>query len=297
MTRPVCCILGPTAGGKSALAHDVAKRVGGVVLAVDSMTVYRGMDVGTAKATAIERAEVPYRGLDLAEPTETFTVARWLAEADDAVAGQRPVVAVGGTPLYWQSLFRGLFEGPPADAEYRHELAGWEERELQRRLAEVDPAAAARIHRNDRKRLVRALEVFHLTGRPISELQRQWDAGPDRIESVRFGLSWDRPILNRRINARTKAMIEAGWLEEVRDLLDRYGELGPAAGEAAGYRLLSKVVRGQMKLDDAVEQIKISTRQLAKRQMTWFRRFERVTWLAGDLSVVENADRVLAAWR
>lgn len=294
--RPICVILGPTASGKSALAHAVARAVDGVVLAVDSMTVYRGMEIGTAKPTPAERAEVPYRGLDLVEPDQTFTVAEWLAEADAVIAGDRPVVACGGTPLYYQALFRGMFEGPPADPVFRATLADVPEEELHRRLSEVDPAAAVKIHRNDRKRLTRALEVHHLTGRPISEQQREWENGPDRTPSVRFGLSWDRPMLNRRINARTKQMMEAGWLDEVRGLLERYGRLSPTAGEAAGYKLLGQVLAGRMKLDDAIEQIKIRTRQLAKRQMTWFRRFERVNWLPGDTPLDENVARVLSEW-
>ena len=287
--RPVLCILGPTASGKSAVAHAVARELDATILAVDSMTVYRGMDLGTAKPTAAERAEVPHRGLDLADPTEAFTVARWLAEADATLAGGRPVVAVGGTPLYWQSLFRGLFDGPPANAAFRASLDDTPTDELHRRLRDVDPASA--VHANDRKRTVRALEVHALTGVPLTEHQRQWDSGPDRVESARFALAHDRPALNRRINARVKATIDAGWLGEVRALLDRHGDLSPTARAAAGYDLLSRVVRGQTRLDDAIEQIKIRTRQLAKRQMTWFRRFDRVTWLPGDAE--DNARRVL----
>ena len=287
------CILGPTASGKSAVAHLVARELGATILAVDSMTVYRGMDLGTAKATAAERARVPHRGLDLAEPTETFTVARWLAEADATSSGGRAVVAVGGTPLYWQSLFRGLFDGPPADAGFRRSLDDLPNDALHRRLRAVDPASA--VHANDRRRLVRALEVHALTGVPLTEHQRQWDAGPDRVPGVRFALAWDRPDLNRRINARTRAMLDAGWPEEVRGLLDRHGDLSPTARAAAGYDLLSRVARGTMRLDDAAEQIKIRTRQLAKRQMTWFRRFDRVTWLPGDAGPAENARRVLDA--
>lgn len=294
---PVLAILGPTASGKSAVAHAVAKRLNGVVLAVDSMTVYRGMDVGTAKPTAADRADVPYRGLDLAEPTEGFTVARWLAEADRVLAEGRPVIACGGSPLYYQSFFRGLFDGPPADEAIRASLADVPEAELRQRVAAVDPASAARIARNDRRRLTRALEVHTLTGIPLTTHQQQWDAGPDRLASIRFGLAWERPLLNRRINARARAMLADGWLEEVGVLLDRHGELSSAARDAAGYRLLSNVHRGRMKLDDAFEQIKIKTRQLAKRQMSWFRRFERVTWLPGDADLDANVETVLAAWR
>ena len=297
---PVCVILGPTASGKSALAHAVAKRVGATVLAVDSMTVYRGMDVGTAKPSAQERAEVDYRGLDLVDPDREFSVAEWLNVADavlaDVVGEGRPVIACGGTPLYYQSLFRGMFEGPPADPAFRQSLDPLDDDALKAQLAMVDPPAAERIHRNDRKRLVRALEVHHLTGDTITNLQQQWTTGPDRIESVRFGLNWPREALNRRINARTKQMIAAGWPEEVAALLARYGDLSTSARGAAGYDLLAKVARGGMKLGDAVEQIKIRTRQLAKRQMTWFRRFERVTWLPGDADLADNVATVLKRW-
>ncbi len=297
MPRPLCVILGPTASGKSGLAHAVAREAGAAILSVDSMSVYRGMDIGTAKPSAAERAEVCYHGLDLADPNETFTVARWLAEAERVIAeSDRPLVLAGGTPLYYQALFHGLFEGPPADEAYRAELAAVPEAQLHARLAAIDPEAAARIHLNDRKRLVRALEVHRATGRPISGQQTQWEEAA-RFPSVRFGLSWPREALNRRINARTRAMIAAGWIEEVRALLARFGDLSATAAEAAGYRLLAEVVKGRMAEADAVEQIKIRTRQLAKRQMTWFRRFREVHWLPGDAPLERNVEAVLASWR
>lgn len=298
--QPILLVLGPTASGKSALAHEVARHVGGEILAVDSMTVYCGMDLGTAKPTAEERVEVPYHGLDLVEPSASFTVARWLEEAERVIANTAergvPLIACGGTPLYYQSLLRGMFEGPPADATFRSSLEGVAEAELHERLTAVDPVAAERLHVNDRKRLVRALEVQTLTGQTITDLQTQWSAGPDRLSTVRFALRWDRPDLNRRINARCKQMIEAGWLDEVRDLLATHGELSDTAREAAGYRLLAEHLAGRMKLDDAIEQIKIKTRQLAKRQMTWFRRFENVTWLPGDGDFEENVAQMLQAF-
>ena len=296
---PLRVILGPTASGKSALAHAVARQVGGEILAVDSMTVYRGMDLGTAKPTPAERAEVRYHGLDLVDPNEPFTVARWLEIAEttiaDAAAQNVPLILCGGTPLYYQSLFHGLFDGPPADAAFRQSLEPLTGDELRAKLAQVDPAAAERLHANDRRRLVRALEVHRVTGRSISEQQTQWDDAP-RYKSIRFGLRWDRPDLNRRINLRTKQMLAAGWLEEVRALLDRYGELSPTARDAAGYRLLADVIRGKLSPDDAAEQIKIKTRQLAKRQMTWFRRFQQIAWLPGDAPLDENVAAVRRSW-
>jgi tRNA dimethylallyltransferase len=261
------------------------------------MTVYRGMDIGTAKPTPAERAEVPYHGLDLADPNEIFTVARWLAVAEPLVERPPgPLVLAGGTPLYFQALFHGLFAGPPADPGLRQELAQVPTEELHHRLAAVDVAAAARIHVNDRKRLTRALEVFEATGQPISQQQTQWAADEPRFASVRFGLSWSREDLNRRINARTRQMLANGWLDEVRGLLDLHGGFSPTAAEAAGYSLLAEVVRGRMPLEEAAEQIKIRTRQLAKRQMSWFRRFSDVTWLPGDAPLEQNVAAVLAAW-
>jgi tRNA dimethylallyltransferase len=297
MPRPLCAIMGPTASGKSALAHAVARESGAEILSVDSMTVYRGMDIGTAKPDAEQRREVVYHGLDLVNCDETFTVARWLELADRVVArATAPLVLVGGTPLYFQAVFQGLFEGPPADPAFRLELAGIEPAELYRQLKTVDPAAAERIHPNDRKRMTRALEVFRATGRTISEQQSQWESPTPRHPSVRFALSWPREELNRRINARTRQMLAAGWLQETSELLKRHGDFSPTAAEAAGYCLLSQVARGERDLEEAVEQIKIRTRQLVKRQMTWFRRFRDVQWLPGDAPLQSNVEAVLRAW-
>jgi tRNA dimethylallyltransferase len=168
--------------------------------------------------------------------------------------------------------------------------------ELHARLGLVDPAAAARLHCNDTKRLIRALEVHELTGQPISSLQREWGEAAPRHPAVWVGLDWDRDALNRRINTRVKAMMEAGWLGETKQLLARYGDLSQTAAEATGYAELIAHLRGQGKLDDAVEQIKIATRQLARRQMKWFRRFRNVTWLKGDAPLEEKVARVMELW-
>ncbi len=282
---PIIVLLGPTASGKSAVAMALAGRVGAEVLSLDSMQVYRGMDVGTAKPAPDERARVRHHLIDVVEPNENFTVARFVEMADVAIAHARrramPLIATGGTPLYYKALFEGLFDGPGADPVTRARLSEQPLHELHARLASVDPEAAARIHANDRKRLVRALEVFELTGRPISSFQTDWAGGERRHAAAWFGLQWDRDDLNRRINARVKQMIEAGWVEETRSLLARYGTLSKTAAEATGYAELIAHVRGQISLEDAVEQIKIATRQLARRQLKWFRRFRDVQWLAG----------------
>jgi tRNA dimethylallyltransferase len=294
-------ILGATASGKSALALRMAGEVGGEILSVDSMQVYRGMDVGTAKPTVDEQRRVRHHGIDLVDPDQTFTVARFVELADagitDAAARNVPLIATGGTPLYYKALFEGMFDGPGASAEIRERLRLLSSDELYNRLSKADPAAAARIHRNDTKRLIRALEVFELTGQPISSFQTEWANPTARHRAVWVGLDWERDALNRRINARVKAMIDAGWAGETRSLLDRFGELSKTAGEATGYRELIEHVRGRMSLDDAVEQIKIATRQLARRQMKWFRRFPDVRWLAGVRPVDELIAETLQHWR
>lgn len=290
-------IAGPTASGKSALAMEVARKTGAEILSTDSMQVYRGMDIGTAKPTAAERAEVKHHLIDVVEPSATFTVARFVGMADEVIANARTdLIVAGGTPLYYKSLFEGMFEGPGASEEIRSKLLELDGAQLHARLKTIDPAAASRIHANDRKRLVRALEVFELTGKPISSLQTDWESGKVRHEAFWVGLTWEKEALNRRINARVKGMMAAGWLEEVQGLLEKFGQLSPTAGEATGYRELIEHVRGKLPLEDAVEQIKIATRQLARRQMKWLKRFKDVHWIAGDLPLDKQVGEVLARW-
>lgn len=295
---PLIVILGPTASGKSALAMALARRSGAGILSVDSMQIYRRMNIGTAKPTESERSQVPHHLIDVAEPNESFAVAQFVDLADQMIADARrrgvPLIATGGTPLYYKALFEGLFDGPGADAQTRAELNQLTPDELHARLREIDPAAAQRIHLNDRKRLVRAIEVFELTGRPISSFQTDWSSGKRRHDAVWFGLEWEKEALNRRINTRVKQMIDQGWLVETRELLERYGTLSTTASEATGYHELIEHLAGRMTLDEAVEQIKIATRQLARRQMKWFRRFEGVEWLKGDAPMEELVARIEA---
>jgi tRNA dimethylallyltransferase len=293
-------ILGPTASGKSDLALALARTHGAEILSVDSMQVYREMNIGTAKPSAPEQAQVRHHLIDLVNPDEPFTVAKFVEAADAVIADAArrgvPLIATGGTPLYYKSLFEGLFEGPGADPETRERLKALSNEELVRRLKEVDPAAAERIHLNDTKRLVRALEVYELTGKPISSFQTEWAAGQSRHPAMWVGLDWDREAVNRRINARVKAMLAAGWVEETRGLIEKYGSLSPTAAEATGYRELIEHLRGNLPLDDALEQIKIATRQLARRQMKWLRRFPGVKWIAGDKGTETLAQEVATYW-
>lgn len=308
MTSPasrILVVIGPTASGKSDAALHVARRVPGAeILSVDSMQVYRGMDVGTAKPTPAERTEVRHHLIDLVEPSEPFTVARFVELADAVIADARrrnvPLIATGGTPLYYKALFEGLFEGPSADPALRARLNELDNNTLHQRLSQVDPAAAARIHPNDRKRLVRALEVFELTGKPISSLQTEWDpakpAPHGRHPAVWVGIDWEKDALNRRINARVKAMIASGWPDEVRRLLAAHGKLSKTAAEATGYAELTAHAQGRLTLDEATEQIKIATRQLARRQMKWFRRFPNVHWLKGEQGAEAIATEAMRLW-
>lgn len=278
-------IAGPTAGGKSALAVAVAREFerrglgAGEVVTADAFQVYRGMDIGTAKPTEAERAGVPHHLIDVVEPSEGFTVHQWLGLAESAIEairarGNVPIVA-GGSHLFIKSLLEGLFEGPGGDAELRAELEAVELGELRAELERVDPQAAERIHPNDRRRTVRALEVFRLTGRPISEHQSQWDAGRARPDLVLVGLRWSSEALNRRINARVREMVAAGLVAEVRGLWGNgllRSEVGSQAREGLGYKQLAAAFDSGRPVEDAIERIKIETRRFAKSQRTWLRR-------------------------
>jgi tRNA dimethylallyltransferase len=297
VAHQILVILGPTASGKSALAMALAEAIGGEILSADSMQVYRGMAIGTAKPTADEQRRVQHHLIDVVDPTENFAVSQFVERADAAVADAAhrsvPIIVTGGTPLYYKSLFEGLFEGPSADETIRQRLNEQPLDALHARLAQIDPPSAQRIHVNDRRRIVRALEVYEITGQPISSLQTDWTSGAKRHAATWFGLNWEKDALNRRINARVKQMIEQGWLEETRSLLDQYGTLSQTAAEATGYHELIAHLKGEMSLDDAIEQIKIATRQLARRQMKWFRRWPQVKWLDG----AQSPDLLLTAVR
>lgn len=275
-------ILGPTAGGKSDLAVALARLLpgGGEVVTADAFQIYRGMDIGTAKPTMAERGGVAHHLIDLVEPTERFTVHQWMQLADETIAGvwargATPIV-VGGTNLYIKALLDGLFEGPEPDEELRERLRATPLVELRARLMEVDPEAAGRIDAMDVRRTVRALEVYMLTGVPISVHQRQWDAGPPRHRTALVILDWPVPEINRRINARVRRMFEMGLEAEVRGLVE--GErLGPQAREALGYKQVLPYLARRASLDEVIERIKIDTRRFAKQQRTWLRRISTST--------------------
>ncbi|MBN1942642.1 MAG: tRNA (adenosine(37)-N6)-dimethylallyltransferase MiaA [Phycisphaerae bacterium] len=298
-------ILGCTACGKGAVGRELARRLGARILSVDSMKVYRRMDIGTAKPSADARAEIPHYAVDVVEPSGAYSVAQYVACADQAVAEIRAAgaipLAVGGTSLYIKALMDGLFEGPGADKVLRAELSARAAADgteaLHAELVQVDPAAAERIHPNDEKRLIRALEVYRTTGGRISELQTQWDSQIGRYDCVLIGLRREKSDQAGRINARVRQMIERGLPEEVQKLMSEPNPLSSQAASAVGYAELIDHFQGRCRLDQAVERIKINTRRLAKKQRTWHRRFPNVAWfdLAADETPEAAVERVLSA--
>lgn len=302
----VNCLTGCTASGKGRAGLELARRLGGEIISVDSMKIYRRMDIGTAKPSREARAEVPHHLIDVVEPNEPYSLARYVEEAERAVrdiaARGKPVLAVGGTMLYVRGLTAGVFEGPGADPEFRRGLRERAARDgtpaLHVELARVDPTAAERIHANDLRRIERALEVYHLTGTPISELQQQWDRPTNRYDCRIVALRRPKEEANRRINARVHRMIEAGLVDEVGALLAEPRGIGHQAAQAVGYAEIIAHLKSEMSLADAVERIKINSRHLAKHQRTWMRRMPGIKWVdvtEGD-TVEQVADRVLEAW-
>ena len=278
MMRPIILILGPTAGGKTSLAISLANQLdgGGECICADSMQIYKNMNIGTAKPTQEEQAQAIHHLVNIVDPSEDgFTVESWLTRAEQAIEdirarGKWPIV-VGGTNLYVQSLLFGLFDGPDCDQEKRDALNAEPNTVLQERLHALDPEAAARIHINDKRRLVRAIEVCEATGYPLSSLQSQWGKPMPREDAIMIGLTWPVKTINRRINARVRAMFDEGFLDEV-NLLQ--GTLGKQASEALGYKQLLAHIRGECTLEEAKERVKILTRRYAKQQRTWLRRFQ-----------------------
>jgi len=309
MTEPTAILVltGPTATGKERLAMAVAERVGGEILSADSMKVYRGMDIGTAKAPPDLRRKVPHHLVDVADPGETFSTARWVELADAAVvdvsARGRVAIVSGGTALYLKALLEGLFEGPAADERIRARLSAEAEANgtaaLHARLAEVDPEAAGRIHPNDLRRIIRALEVWELTGSPISALQTQWGRRRGRYRPLLAAIRRSPQDLDRRIEGRVRRMVEAGLVDEVRRLADRPGGLALGPRQALGYAEVLEHLAGRITWDETFEAIRLHTRQFARAQMKWLRRFEGLVWLdAGPDAPADGlADRAVDLWR
>ncbi len=290
-------LVGPTASGKSQAGLALAEAFGSDVASVDSMLVYRGMDIGTAKPSAGDRARVPHHLIDLVEPSERFTVSRFQEEARAVMAQAGSPLLVGGSGLYFRAVVDGLVF-PPEDAVVRAALQAEADElggdDLYARLSKADPVAAAKIDPANVRRIIRALEVTAITGAPFSDFAKAWERyDPTRARIA--GVAMERDVQARRIGSRVQAMLEAGWLDEVRALVARGFGAWLTATQAIGYAELTRHLDGRLELDEAVEHIVRRTKELARRQTAWFRRDPRIRWFeVGDAGAIEVVDEVRA---
>jgi tRNA dimethylallyltransferase len=299
-TRDIKLIIvqGPTASGKSELAVRLAELFSGEVVNADSMQVYRSMDIGTAKPSADQLRRVPHHLLDIVDPDQTFSAADFCREAEkvigDITRRGKNIFVCGGTGLYIRALTKGLMDSPPGDAALRTELKDLAAREgnaaLHRHLREVDPLSAERIHPNDQFRIIRALEVYQMTGRPISALR-----GEHRFETVRYdyrkiAVSMDRESLYRNIDNRVDSMIRNGFLDEVKTLLAAGYSPRLKPMRSLGYRHLCDYLEGALSLEDAIAAMKRDTRRYAKRQLTWFNQDSEIKWIEypENVAIIEH---------
>ena len=298
MNADMVLILGVTGTGKGRLAFELAESIGAEIISIDSMKVYRRMDIGTAKPPKEARERINYHLIDVVEPSDSFSVGLFLDAALPAIEQikrrKRKIIGVGGTALYIKALLYGLFDGPGTQKEIRNNLhtrakaEGLEQ--LYRELAQIDPVAAERIGSNDAKRIIRALEVYKITGKPISSLQTQFTAEKTIHNWTVIGLRREKNEANRRINKRVKKMIADGLVDEVKSLLAEEEPLSRQARCAIGYAEIIDYLNGEMSLEDATELIKKNTRRLAKNQRTWFKTFRDVNWL--DIEAEEPDEEI-----
>lgn len=286
--KDIICIVGPTATGKTVLSVKLAQKYGAEIVSCDSMQLYRGMDVGTAKPTNDEMCGVPHHMIDCLDPREPYSVGRYVEDADacvqDILRRGKRVIIVGGTGLYVDSLIAGRQFAPYPETGRREELTKIAETQgidvLMERLRQVDPAAAARIHPSNRKRVIRALEIYLETGKTMTEHDAETKEQPNKYDPCRIGLDYvNRETLYRRIDLRVEKMIEQGLVDEVRRLLDSGVPATATAMQAIGYKELTAYLRGEGTLEDAVAAIQQASRRYAKRQRTWFRRNPDIHWI------------------
>ena len=288
MNKPkIVVISGPTGIGKTAVAMEVAGRFGGEIVGADSMQIYRYMDIGTAKPTSEERSRIPHHMMDIIDPDEPFDAAVYAEMATDAIEQRNAqgilAFVVGGTGLYIKALVHGLFHEKSSDPAVRKDLketaACYGTQSLYDELRRTDPAAAQRIHSNDTFRIIRALEVFRLTGKPISEYHLRHGFSDKRFDVLKIGLDMNRAALYDRINLRVDGMIAAGLVEEVQTLLQMGYPETLKAMQAIGYRHMADYINGRLSWQEAVRTLKRDTRRYAKRQITWFKADPDIRWL------------------
>jgi tRNA dimethylallyltransferase len=294
-------IVGPTGAGKTRLSLELAAHVGGEVISCDSQQVYVGMDIGTGKVTRADRERVPHHLLDVVRPDEEMTAQRFVALADGAIeevtARGKHAILCGGTGLYVRALLLGLFDGPPADPEVRAELTKLGVAALREELERIDPAAAAKIERNDAKRMIRALEVYRLTGEPMSAHQARHDHKtlPRRYPALLVGLAPEREELYKAIDRRVDEMLEAGLEREVLALREQGFRPPLRSQQAIGYAEIHALTEGQVERVRAIELIKRNSRHYARRQLSWYRNDSTITWYPAPTAVdLTELERYLA---
>lgn len=296
--KPVIVFVGPTGVGKTAVSVCVARRLQTEIISADSRMVYRGMDIGTAKPPLSERGGVPHHLVDVVDPDELYNSGRFKSDATRVLTdlqgrGKIPVV-VGGTGLYLRHLFRGLWDGPEADWEIRNRFYHEEKQNpgtLHARLSRVDPPAAVKIPPRDLNRIIRALEVFEITGKPLSEHHREHGYRENRFQSVVIGLRRDREDLYRRIEKRVDKMLKAGLVDEVRGLMKQGYSGSLSSMKGLGYRQTMAYLEGKYGLDEGIRILKRDTKRYAKRQFTWFNRDSEIIWI--DLKRLDGLEEAV----
>lgn len=292
----IVCIVGPTASGKTKLSVELALAMDAEIVSFDSMQLYKRMDIGTAKPTPAEQKGVRHHMLDVLEPWESCSVSRYTAMADacvqDILARGKPVILVGGTGLYLDALISGRSFAPGPQTGRREELTRLADEQgiepLLQTLRQIDPQSAARLHPSDRRRIIRALEIYYETGQTMTEHDRQTRSVPPKYTPVRLGLNFaDRKTLYDRIDLRAKEMFSQGLAQEVRALLDAGVPETATAMQAIGYKEVVRALEGEISMDEALAQVQQSSRRYAKRQLTWFRRDPDVRWLEAGLPFSE----------
>ena len=302
MKPKVIVIVGPTASGKTSLSIELAKKVNGEIVSCDSMQIYKDMDIGSAKPTKEEMQGIKHYIVDEVLPTERFSVARYKQEAEEAIEeilqkGKTPIV-VGGTGLYANSLIYGIeYEDIKLDEKYREELMKIAETQeglekLYEEAKKIDEKAMEKISSNDKKRIIRILEIYKATGKNKTEQEIQSRKNEVKYDYKVFGINIERPILYERINKRVDIMLEQGLIDEVKKLIKKYSEF-PTAMQAIGYKEIVQYLNNELTKEEAIEKIKQETRRYAKRQITWFKRIENLKWLDGLEEIQNNIDIIL----
>ena len=287
MHHTLWVLTGPTACNKTEIGFTVAQKTRGEIISADSMLFYRGMDIGTAKPSLDMRELVPHHFIDIIDPWESYSVGRYVDDVesliDAADSKDRKFLIVGGSPLYVKGLVDGIFNGPEADWDIRRDLEELADEKgnqyVHDILQKIDPDKAVELHPNNLRRIIRAIEVYRITGKPVSELQEEYKLTRKSYQFNILCIAREREDIYRRINERVEIMFDKGLVDEVQSLLDNPGGLSKQAKQALGYKEIIQYLDGSLTLDDAKEMVMQSTRRFAKRQMTWFRRFPDVQWL------------------